>query len=405
MKKIKIIFLRRRVLNILGGIQNLNAIINGKIVTENEVLENNALIYNDKIIEFREQYTANNLLQTCEEVIDAKGNYVCPGFIDVHIHGSGGHDVMDGTEESLSAISSVIAKNGVTGFLPTTMTMSKEKIYAALDNIKNFMKKKEICGAKVLGAHMEGPFINKKYKGAQAEEFIIEPSFSFIKEYVDIIKIVTLAPEMDKDFNFIKEVKEKTDIVLSIGHSNANYEQAMEAIENGVSHATHTFNAMTPLNHRDPGTVAAILNSEIYCELIADKIHVHPAIFKILESIKGMDKIILITDSMRAGCLHDGISELGGQKVIVKNNSARLEDGTLAGSILRLNEGLKNFINCTGKGICEAVKMVSLNPSKELGIEKQRGSLKIGKYSDIVILDKKFDVKQTIVEGKTVYKI
>ncbi len=164
---------------------------------------------------------------------------------------------------------------------------------------------------------------------------------------------------------------------MSIGHSDADYEQAIEAIENGISHATHAFNAMTPLNHRKPGIVGAILNSKIYCELIADKIHVHPAIYKILEAIKGMDKIILITDSMRAGCLHDGISELGGQKVIVKDNSARLEDGTLSGSILKLNQGIKNFMDSTGIGICEAVKLASFNPSKELGIEKQYTEIKL----------------------------
>lgn len=179
----------------------------------------------------------------------------------------------------------------------------------------------------------------------------------------------------------------------------------MEAIEKGVSHATHTFNAMTPLNHRKPGIIGAIFNSDIYCELIADKIHVHPAIFKILEEIKGMDKIILITDSVRAGCLHDGISELAGQKVIIKDNTVRLEDGTLAGSMLKLNQAIKNYMDCTGKGICEAVKLASLNPSNELGIEKQRGSLEVGKYSDIAILDEALNVQQTIVEGKTVFRI
>lgn len=186
----------------------MKAIINGRIITENEVLENKVLLYNDKILEFREQQTPELLLKTCEEVIDVKGNYVSPGFIDMHIHGAGGHDVMDGTVESLAAISSTVAKNGVTGFLPTTMTMSKKKIYAALDNISCLMGK-ETQGAKILGAHVEGPFINKKYKGAQPEECIIEPNFSFIEKYINIIKIITLAPEMDENFNFIKEVKEK----------------------------------------------------------------------------------------------------------------------------------------------------------------------------------------------------
>ncbi len=380
----------------------MKAIINGKIITENNVLDNGILLYSDKILGLIESKTAGELLESCQEVIDAKGNYVSPGFIDMHIHGSGGYDIMDGTEESLAAISSIVAENGVTGILATTMTMNREKIYTALDNIKHFMGQ-ETQGAKILGVHLEGPFINKKYKGAQADEFITKPDFSFIENYVDIIKMITLAPEMDEDHKFIKEVKGKTKIILSIGHSNAEYEQALMAIQNGVSHATHTFNAMTPLNHRNPGVVGAILNSDIYCELIADKIHVHPAIFTILANIKGMDKVILITDSMRAGCLRDGISELGGQKVIIKNNTARLEDGTLAGSTLRLNKAIKNFMDCTGKGICQAIKLASLNPAKELGIEKDRGSLKVGKYSDIVILDEEFNIYKTIVEGKTVY--
>lgn len=382
----------------------MKAIINGKIITEEKVLENKILVFNERILEFKEQKNSEYLFETFEEIIDAKGNYVSPGFIDMHIHGSGGHDVMDGTQESLSAISSVITRNGVTGFLPTTMTMSTEKIYNALDNIRYCMGK-EIQGAKILGVHMEGPFINKKYKGAQAEDFIIQPNFSFIEKYVDIIKIITLAPEVDEDNNFIKETKRKTDIILSIGHSNAEYNEAMEAIANGISHATHTFNAMTPLNHRKPGIVGAVFNSEIYCELIADKIHVHPALFKTLEKIKGKNKIILVTDSMRAGCLRDGISELGGQKVFVKDGSARLEDGTLAGSILNLNKGIKNFMDNTGMEICEVVKLASLNPSKELGIEGETGSLELGKYADIAILDENFNVLQTIVEGKTVFKI
>jgi N-acetylglucosamine-6-phosphate deacetylase len=263
----------------------------------------------------------------------------------------------------------------------------------------------KINGAKILGAHMEGPFINKKYKGAQKEDFIIKPNFKFIEDYTDVIKLITLAPEEDDNFDFIKEIVEKTNIILSIGHSNAEYEETMDAIKCGISHATHTFNAMTPLNHRKPGIVGAIFNSDIYCELIADGIHVHPAIFNILKKVKGTNKIILITDSMRAGCLRDGVSELGGQKVIVENNSARLENGTLAGSILKLNEGIKNFMDNSDVDICEAISLVSINPARELGLDKVKGSLEAGKYADIVILDSNFNVQQTIVEGNTVFKL
>lgn len=387
-----------------GEVANLKIIINGKILIKNQVVYGKSLLFNDKILEFVEEENLEKLLQSCEEIIDAKGNFVSPGFIDMHVHGSGGYDVMDGTYQALSVISSVLAENGVTGFLPTTMTMSEKKIYASLDNVRASMKNNP-KGAKILGAHMEGPFINKKYKGAQSEDFIIKPNFEFIKEYVDVIKLITLAPEEDENFDFIKETVKKTNIILSIGHSNAQYEEAMEATKCGVSHCTHTFNAMTPLNHRKPGIVGAILNSNIYCELIADGIHVHPALFKILKKIKGTDRIILVTDSMRAGCLKDGISELGGQRVIVSNNSARLEDGTLAGSILKLNKGIKYFMDNTDIDICEAVSLVSINPARELKLDKLKGSLEVGKYADIVILDSEFNVQQTIVEGNTVFKL
>ena len=204
-------------------------------------------------------------------------------------------------------------------------------------------------GAIILGAHLEGPFINEKYKGAQKEDYIIKPEYDFIEKYKEIIKIITLAPEKDVNLNFIREIKEKTNINLSIGHSNATYEETMESINMGVNSATHIFNAMNPFNHRKPGIIGAIFNSNVYCELIANTIHINPAIFQILVKIKGIDKLILITDSMRAGCLNDDFSELGGQKVIVKNNFARLEDGTLAGSILTLNAAVKNFMEYTMK--------------------------------------------------------
>ena len=381
----------------------MKAIINGKIITESNVIEGKVLLFDEKIIDFLQVEAFEKSAPKCEEIIDAKGHFISPGFIDMHIHGSGGYDVMDGTREAIDGISFAVVKNGVTGFLPTTMTMSKSKIYKALNSIRVAMNSK-VKGAKVLGAHMEGPFINKKYKGAQPEEFILLPNYNFIESYVDVLKVITFAPEMDEDFNFIKETKQKTNIILSIGHSNAEYEEAIAAIEHGISHATHTFNAMTPLNHRKPGIVGAVFNSDIYCEVIADGIHIHPAIFKTLKKIKGKERIILITDSMRAGCLKDGISELGGQKVIVKDNAARLEDGTLAGSILKLNKGIKNFMDNSGMNICEAIGLVSINPARELGLDKIKGSLEKGKFADIVILDEAFNIKQTIVEGKTFYK-
>ncbi|MHB9940947.1 N-acetylglucosamine-6-phosphate deacetylase [Clostridium sporogenes] len=379
----------------------MKAIVKGKIIVGNEILENKVLLFEKKIIDILDR--DNVCLSKNDYIIDAKGLYISPGFIDVHIHGSGGKDAMDGKIESIKVISNTIAKRGVTSFLPTTMTMAKEHIYKALDVIEQAMNM-DLGGAKVLGAHLEGPFINPKYKGAQKVDFIKNPSFDFIKGYENVIKIITLAPEKDENFKFLKYIKENTDIVLSIGHSDATYEQAIAAIDNGISRATHIFNAMTPLNHRKPGIIGAIMNTDISCELIADNIHVHKGAINVLTKIKGKDKIILITDSMRAGCMNNGIWELGGQKVIVKNGSARLEDNTLAGSILTLDNAIKNMKNNIDASLCEIISMVTINPAKDINIYDKKGSIEKGKDSDIVIFDKDINIRMTIVEGNIVYQ-
>ncbi|NFB30133.1 N-acetylglucosamine-6-phosphate deacetylase [Clostridium botulinum] len=379
----------------------MKAIVNGKIIIGNKILENKVLLFEKRIVDILDR--KNIYLSKDYQIIDAKGLYISPGFIDVHIHGSGGKDVMDGELESIRVISNIITKRGVTSFLPTTMTMTKEHIYKALDVIKQAMNM-NLDGAKVLGAHLEGPFINPKYKGAQKEDFIKNPTFNFIKGYENVIKIITLAPEKDENFEFLKDIKENTDIVLSIGHSDATYEQAMAAIDNGISRATHTFNAMTPLNHRKPGIIGAIMNTDISCELIADNIHVHKGAINILTKIKGKDKIILITDSMRAGCMNNGVWELGGQKVIVKNGSARLEDNTLAGSILTLDNAVKNMKNNIEASLCEVISMVTVNPAKDINIYDRKGSIEKGKDADIVIFDKDINISMTIVDGNIVYE-
>lgn len=401
-------------------VKKLKAIINGRIVLNNKTIENKVLVFDKKILDISDKVPEG------AEIIDAKGNIVSPGLIDIHIHGSGGSDTMDGTKEALEIISSTIVKNGVTGYLPTTMTMSKDKIYKALDTIEYLMDKdlidtasiessynddlKSISmaevkgkGAKVLGCHMEGPFINEKYKGAQSKEHILKPSYDFIKKYKNIIKIITFAPEMDETHSFIKDVKANTNITLSIGHSNATFEEAMSAIDEGVSHITHTFNAMTPLNHRKPGIVGAAFSSDTTSEFIADKIHIHPGIFQIFLNNKGKKNVVLITDSMRAGCMKDGKSELGGQTVYVKDGSARLEDGTLAGSILTLNKAVYNFFNNTNLKLHEAIALATINPARVIKLDNKKGSLEIGKDADITIFNEAFDALVTMVEGNIVY--
>jgi len=377
----------------------------GKIVLENEVLTGKVLIFNDKIVDIldEESFEKMSLIQEIK-IIDAKGKYVSPGFIDIHIHGSGGKDIMDGEITALKTVSETIAKSGVTAFLPTTMSMEKEKIYKALDSIKLAMKD-NIKGAKIIGAHMEGPFISERYKGAHNKDYFLKPDLKFIENYMDVIKIITIAPEEDFQFNFIKNVKKSSDIVLSMGHTNSDYETAMEAVSVGISNATHIFNAMRPFHHRDPGTVGAVLNSNISFELIADTLHIHPDAFQILLNAKGKDKMILITDSMRAGFMKAGIYELGGQDVIVDNCSARLNDGTLAGSILTMNKAVFNILKYTDLEIYEAVALASLNPAKLINVDNSKGSIKIGKDADLIMFDEKLKVYLSISEGKTIYSI
>lgn len=378
----------------------MKALINGKILMENEILEDRALLFDTKIREICKVEDINHYEVT--EIIDAKNLYISPGFIDIHIHGSGGFDTMDGDINALEKISKTIAAYGTTSFLPTTMTMEKSHIIKALDTIKKAMSTETKNGANILGVHLEGPFINPIFKGAQNSEYIIEPDYEFIKNYLDIIKIITMAPEIKGSFDFMDLIKQNSSAVLSIGHSNATYEEAMEAIERGISHSTHIFNAMTPLHHRNPGVVGAVFNSEITCELIADKIHVHPELFRFLIKAVGENRICLITDSMRAGCMKDGCYDLGGQSVIVKDGSARLSDGQLAGSVLTLNLAVKNFFESTDYPLNKIVNMVSINPAKVIGFENQKGSIEKGKDADIILFDKEISIKSVFIEGKKI---
>ena len=374
----------------------MKAIVNGKILTKDEVIENKILLFDEKIIGFVDEVNEDM------EIIDGKNLYISPGLIDLHIHGSANYDTMDNINTAVEIIGKSIIKNGVTSFLPTTMTMSQKDIYNALDNIKQYINKK-YSGAEVLGAHLEGPFINNNYKGAQSNKYIQEPSFCFIKDYIDIIKIISYSPETDKNLSFTKEIKEKTNIVLSIAHSNATYDECKLAIDNGVSNITHLFNAMTPLNHREMGVVGAALTTDVYCEIICDNIHINPSLYQFVLNNKGKDKVILITDSMRAGCMPDGKYDLGGQEVFVKDNVARLASGNLAGSVLTLNKAVYNFLKNTNLSINEAINLASLNPAKSINMDSTKGSLEVGKDADIALFDDEMNCYMSISHGEIVF--
>jgi len=281
----------------------MKTIVNAKIITESEVLEGYALSFDRNIISLSKE------IPTEGQIVDAKGLYLSAGFIDIHIHGSNGFDVMDGTVEALEGISKSILQTGTTSFLATTMTMSSEEIEKALLNVQNFKFQK---GAKVLGVHLEGPFINPSKHGAQNKAHIQKPNMELIEPFMEIVKMVTIAPEVEGGEAFVEEMQKNfPHVLLSIGHSNASYSEAKESFTWGVSHATHLFNAMNPLHHREPGIVGAVLEAdEVSCDVIADLIHIHPSFFKLLTTLK-KEQLILITDAMRAGCMRCGLSEIG----------------------------------------------------------------------------------------------
>ena len=379
----------------------MKAIVNGKIILKDRILENSALLYSDVI----EGIVPIGSVPAEAEIIDAKGKYVAPGLIDMHIHGYLGKDVCDGEEESIRTISKGLLANGVTGYLPTTMTVDMKVIRKALEVCRDLKEEsKDWDGSVILGCHAEGPFISESKKGAQDAKYILKPDAAFVKEYADIIKTITLAPETDEnDFAAIREITRDTDVVISMGHTSADYETAMASVNAGVKHVTHLFNAMTPLAQRAPGVVTAAMNADISCELIVDTFHVDASLYNMLYKLKGR-KLCFITDCLPAGGLPEGEYTLGGAKIIYRDIVCRLEDGTVAGSVLHLNKGVWNVYTNSDIPFYECVNCASLNVATTLGIDKTKGSLEIGKDADIIITDSEFNVEKTIIGGKIKYE-
>ncbi|MBR5524213.1 MAG: N-acetylglucosamine-6-phosphate deacetylase [Clostridia bacterium] len=379
----------------------MKAIVGGKIILTDRIVEGAALLYTDVIrgIVPADQVPAE------ATVIDAAGGYVSPGLIDMHIHGYLGRDVCDGVEESIRTISRGLLEAGVTGYLPTTMTVDMAVIRRALEVCRALREESKTWqGSTILGVHAEGPFINESKKGAQDAAHIRKPDAAFVKEYADVIKTITLAPETDTaDFAAIREITRDTDVVVSMGHTAADYATAMAGVDAGVRHVTHLFNAMTPLTHRAPGVVTAALKADVSCELIVDTYHVDAALYDLLWRLKGR-RLCFITDCLPAGGLPEGEYTLGGQKIVSKDNLCRLEDGTIAGSILRLNRGVWNAYTHSSIPLWECVNCGSLNPATVLGIADRKGSLEVGMDADILITDEQFEVKQTIIGGVVQYE-
>ena len=321
-----------------------------QIYAEDQLIKNGYLkLENQKIA----QYGSIETLTSIEKffVIEVPSSFkAVPGFIDVHIHGINGADVMDSTYDALNTMAQTLPKEGTTSFLATTITQSVHAIEKSLMNAGNYITQPQESGkAEILGIHLEGPFVNKDRAGAQPAEFIIDPNIELFKRWnilaKNTIKLVTLAPERPGGLEMVKYLK-KNGIIASIGHSDATYHEAVEAIKAGANHVTHLFNGMRGLHHREPGVVgAALLHEELLAEIIVDGIHIVPEMVKLAYQQKGKQGIILITDSMRAKCLKNGVYDLGGQAITVSDEKALLDGGTLAGSILKFSDGVKNMLN------------------------------------------------------------
>lgn len=338
-----------------------------------------------------------------DDVIHGQGRYLSPGFIDIHIHGAGNHDTMDGTFEALDTISKTIANHGTTGFLPTTMTVSLKDINTAVEVAKEAQGK--VGGASILGVHLEGPFISKMAIGAQNPNFVEKPTLENFKEMVgqnmDFIKNITIAPEVDGALELIPYLRENN-INVSMGHTKATYEEAMEGIKAGVNHSTHLFNAMTPFTHREPGVVGAIFDTDITTETISDGVHISYPSLRTAYKVKTTDKVLLITDAMMACGMPDGTYSLGGQPAISKNGAARLESGALAGSILTMDKAVQNVYHNTDLPLHEVVKMASYNGAKFIGVEDKKGKIALNFDADLLILDESLEVQHVYIAGKNV---
>lgn len=378
----------------------MKAVINARLILADQILDNHALIYNKRI----EAIVPAKQLSDFPgiSVMDGAGLYLSPGLIDLHIHGLEGVDVMDGSRDSLGTMARAIASQGVTAFVPTTMTAEPAAIESAVAAVREWIKAPG-PGAELLGVHLEGPFISRRYKGAQNPEFILNPDFSLVEPWLDVLRIITLAPEATGAEAFIRLVRQNSDAVLAIGHSDATCEEALEAFEAGVSHITHCFNAMSPLHHRAPGVVGAALGWPFSTEIICDDYHVNPVFYQGFLNIKGLDKVIPVTDCMQAGGLPDGSYTLGGQQVLVKDGACRLADGTLAGSTLRLNQALYHLKRRTDLTMPQLVALASRNPAAVLSIEKDRGTLAVGKLADFFLHDEEFNVVKTVGKGEVIF--
>jgi len=379
------------------------SLIGGTILTPLERLDGHTLIIKGNEISaiFPDH---QSLEEPDSHRIDASGMWVTPGLIDIHTHGADGHDAMDATPEAMEGFGKFLARHGVTSYLPTTITAAQRDIQNAIDNIERIIS--ETGGASISGIHLEGPYLNPAHRGAQPEALIRKADPEEYSTWIehDLVKLMTVAPEIDGVLDLI-EAGQQQGLEFAVGHSGATYDVMQAAANRGLQQATHTFNGMLGLHHRRPGTVGSVLTDDrIYAQVIADGVHLHPAIIQLIVKAKGISKTILISDSMRATGLEDGEYDLGGQRVSVERSIARIHSGSLAGSTLTLDAAIRNTMDFTSLPFPEVLPMATTVPAEAMGWNGQVGVLKPGATADVVCFDAKIVPRLVFVAGELIYK-
>jgi N-acetylglucosamine-6-phosphate deacetylase len=380
------------------------ALAGGKIVTPFRIIHDGTILINNGIIAGLGK-SSDVKIPAAYKVINVGGKIVCPGFADLLVHGGAGHGFADDNLESIGKISAYFLRNGSTTMLASLFAKPEKLLLKDLSRIADYIERNP--GSNIRGIHMEGPYLNKQFKGAMNQNYLWKPE---VKSWNKIweaskgqIKLMTIAPELPDALEVMRTAAQNG-VVLSIGHSMANYDEVLNAIDNGAAHVTHIFNAMQQFHHRTPGVVlSSLLHNELKIELIADKLHVHPAVIQLLLKLKGASGIILVSDSIRAGGMHEGEYEFADQKIFMKGRKASLADGTLAGSTLTLNLAVRNMVEEAGAKITEAVRMASLNGVKVLNLEHKKGILAVGKDADVTVLNNNYKVELTLLGGKVAY--
>ncbi len=377
----------------------------GKIITPFRIIRNGAIVIeNGRIAELGEEQEVH--IPANAQLINTQTKAIFPGFVDLLIHGAKGRDFSEGNSEAFEIIGQHFLQHGSTTILASLFAKPEEQMLSNIRQLAKYIQSHP--HSNIRGIHLEGPYLNKAFKGAMNEDWLWTPDLTSWQKMWDaskgLIKLMTIAPELPGAMEVIRDAAKKG-VVISIGHSMASYRQIEIAIDNGAAHITHMFNAMRPLHHREPGVaLAALLRDELKIELIADTYHVHPATMEFLLKVKKPNGIILITDSITPGGMHEGETfTFANQPVRIKNGKAVLDNGTIAGSTLTLNRAIKNMVETAGARITEAARMASLNGAKVLNLDRKKGILAVGKDADLVVIGEDYSVEMTLMGGKVVY--